>query len=119
MNDESWRQEVEAAIELLKLLRRVDEECGVRNSRIAFDVALALYEREPPTAMTVDQISDTTGHSGPTIRLVLRRLSEFGATESRAKRGKTQFYGLTSQGRQGFEGYIEALRKFRDTGRAI
>lgn len=101
------------AVQLLKLLRHVDQECGVRNSRIAFDVALAMFEISEPAGSSVEQLVDTTGYSGPTIRLILKRLEEFGTTEQTVRVGKTRFYALTKIGRHNFAGYIRAIEGFR------
>ncbi len=113
MNENADEGEVNAALELLKRLRSIDQECGVRNSRIAFDVALVLFEHNPSEQLSVDQLSEATGYSGPTVRLILKRLNEFGTTAPGARVGKTQLYTLTSEGRQGFYRYIQALRAFQ------
>jgi len=106
----------EAAITLLRRLRRQDMSCGVRNSGIAFDVLLFLYERtvsEPPVHVSVDMLSATLGYSGPTIRLVLKRLSEAGEVEASRRVGKTQLYTLTRRGLLAAEAYIRAVLDFR------
>ncbi len=107
---------LEGAIELLKTLRRIDVQTGVRNSRIAFDVALALFEAGPDGALCVDHIADTTGYSGPTVRLVLKRLGEAGTIAPDKRVGKTQFYALTERGRATFMLYLTAINQFRDQG---
>ncbi|HZF76239.1 MAG TPA: hypothetical protein VE033_10465 [Acetobacteraceae bacterium] len=104
------------AISLLKTLRRIDHEVGVRNSRIAFDIALALYEGGPDAQASVDQLSAGTGYSGPTVRLVLKRLSETGTIQAAGRVGKTQFYALTGRGRTGFTAYVDAILALRGTG---
>ena len=103
-----------AALTLLRHLRRVDEECGAGKSRIAFDVALALFERDRPEEMSVDQLAEATGYSRPAIRLVLERSIKFGSVEARTKTGETRCYGLTDHGRDKFEGYVRALLAFRN-----
>ncbi len=105
-----------AALSLLKTLRRIDHEVGVRNSRIAFDIALALYEAGPDGQASVDELCATTGYSGPTVRLVLKRLGETGTTGPAGRIGKTQFYALTEKGRTGFTAYVRAILAFRHAG---
>ena len=105
-----------AAIGLLKTLRRIDHEVGVRNSRIAFDIALALYEAGPEGQACVDELCATTRYSGPTVRLVLKRLGETGTTRPASRVGKTQFYALSGKGRLGFAGYVHAILALRGAG---
>jgi len=107
--------DVNAAIQVLKLLRRVDQECGVRNSRIAFDVALVMFEMSHPPGLSVDQLVEQTGYSGPTIRLILKRLTTFETVEPTIRAGKTQYFAPTSDGRHKFAGYLRALQDFRST----
>lgn len=105
-----------AALDLLKHLRQIDARVGIKNSRIAFDVALLFYEaglQEAQPALSVDQIADLTQYSGPTVRLVLKRLMSNGTIVSGRRLGKTQFYQLTDAGRTAFHEYIEALDAFR------
>lgn len=110
-----WLARREAALTLLRRLRDVDQRVGVKNSRIAFDVALLFYEGAaavPPTALSVDQIAALTGYSGPTVRLVLKRLME-GETVTTSRRvGKTQLYEMTPRGRTGFDEYVTAVLDF-------
>lgn len=104
-----------AALALMKELRRIDVLVGVRNSRIAFDIALLFYEAAlgpEPHTLSVDQISATTRYSGPTVRLVLKRLMEAGTVVPDKRIGKTQLYGMSPQGRAAFEGYVEAITAF-------
>ncbi|MGG5808336.1 hypothetical protein [Falsiroseomonas sp. CW058] len=106
----------DAALGLLRRLRRQDALLGIRNSGIAFDVAMLLYEHavaDPPHDVSVDMISDLTGYSGPTIRLVLKRLVEAGSVAPGRRIGKTQLYALTEAGLAGFHRYVEALLDFR------
>lgn len=103
---------------LLRKLRRHDLEIGVRHSGIAFDIGMLLYEHATTPdakALSVDMISDATGYSGPTVRLVLKRLIEAKAAQPARRLGKTQLYGLTEAGLAGFHGYIQALLDFRDS----
>jgi DNA-binding transcriptional ArsR family regulator len=114
--DES-RAERAAAVGLLRTLRRVGLAIGVRHSGIAFDVGLLLYEHavsEPPQALSVDMIAAETGYSGPTVRLVLKRLIEAGAVEPGTRLGKTQLYAMTGRGLSGFNAYVEAVLAFRN-----
>ncbi|NKC31317.1 helix-turn-helix domain-containing protein [Falsiroseomonas selenitidurans] len=97
-------------------LRRIDVRAGVKNSRIAFDVAMLFYVEavnQPDAALSVDQIAAASGYSGPTVRLVIKRL--LGAEVIRPDRrvGKTQLYALTPEGYAGFDGYIAAILDFR------
>jgi hypothetical protein len=104
------------ALTLLKGLRKIDAQIGIKNSRIAFDVVLLFYEaglREEAPALSVDQMADITGYSGPTIRLVLKRLTSHGHIVSGRRLGKTQFYVLTPSGRAAFHAYVTALAAFR------
>jgi len=100
-----------AAIGLLRALRGIDEVTGVRHSGIARDVGLLLYEAGPG-GLSVNQVSAMTGYSGPTIRLVLERLSEAGMLALGGRLSKTQFYKLTEQGIEGFDAYVAALLGF-------
>ncbi|SFK67429.1 helix-turn-helix domain-containing protein [Falsiroseomonas stagni] len=109
-----WLARREAALALLRRLREVDQRVGVKNSRIAFDIALLFYEgaAASPAALSVDQIAALTGYSGPTVRLVLKRLME-GETITTSRRvGKTQLYEMTPKGRSGFDEYVTALLEF-------
>ena len=106
-----------AAIALLRELRRLDDAIGVRNSGIARDVALLLYEHGGE-GMSVSSMSARTKYSGPTIRLVLDRLIAANAIGPGARRGKTQFYTLTPTGLAGCDAYVAALSAFAEgTGR--
>ena len=109
-------QQRAAALGLLRRLRDVDQHVGVKNSRIAFDIALLFYEGAgslPPASLSVDQIAAMTNYSGPTVRLVLKRLIEGGTITLGRRVGKTQLYEMTSTGRTAFEGYIAAVLEFR------
>ena len=105
-----------AAIDLLKLMRQIDMRTGVRNSRIAFDVALMFFEdtaQDEDIAFSVGQIADRTHYSGPTVRLVLRRLISTRTLMLGKRLGKTQFYRMTAKGRAGIHEYIDTLLAFR------
>lgn len=104
------------ALPLLKAMRDIDARIGIKNSRIAFDVVLLFYEAslgEATPEFSVDQMADLTGYSGPTIRLVLKRLISHGHIVSGRRLGKTQFYTLTPTGRAAFHRYVTALAAFR------
>ncbi len=106
-----------AALRVLKELRRVDMRCGVKNSRIAFDIAMAFYEagtEQAPASLSVDQIAEVTRLSGPTVRLVLKRLSQTGTIAPGPRLGKTQFYVMTERGHRDFSAYITVLCEFRN-----
>ncbi|MBU8546806.1 MULTISPECIES: helix-turn-helix domain-containing protein [Roseomonadaceae] len=106
-----------AALRLLRELRQVDARTGVRNSRIAFDVALLFYEASlgvvQEAALSVDQLAASSGYSGPTVRLVLKRLLEAGTVQPARRIGKTQLYAMTPAGLAGFAGYVTAILAFR------
>jgi len=75
-----------AAINLLRELRRLDDSIGVKNSGIARDVALLLYEHGGD-GLSVAAISARTHYSGPTVRLVLERLMAAKAISLTIRRG--------------------------------
>jgi hypothetical protein len=105
----------DAALGLLRRLREIDQGAGVKNSRIAFDIAMLFYEgsiAKPPAALSVDQIAALTRYSGPTVRLVIRRLIEGGMIAPGRRLGKTQLYQMTPRGCSGFDAYIVALLEF-------
>jgi DNA-binding transcriptional ArsR family regulator len=102
-----------AAITVLRHLRRVDQAVGVRHSGIARDVGLLLYEHAE-RGLSVNQISARTGYSGPTVRLVLERLMEAKAASAGMRQGKTQLYRLTGFGLASFDGYVLALCAFAE-----
>jgi DNA-binding transcriptional ArsR family regulator len=105
-----------AVLQLLRLLRLIDVRAGVRNSRIAFDVAMLFYEAaiaEPAGSLSVDQIAAATGYSGPTVRLVLKRLLVAEVIAPGRRVGKTQLYAMTPKGVEGFDGYVEAIVAFK------
>lgn len=100
-----------AAVALLRRLRELDDISGVRHSGIARDIGLLLYEAGPE-GLSVNRMSGRTGYSGPTIRLVLERLTEAGALATGDRKGKTQFYRLTERGRAAFDAYVDAVLAF-------
>jgi DNA-binding transcriptional ArsR family regulator len=105
-----------AVLHLLRTLRLVDVRAGVRNSRIAFDVAMLFYEAaigEPAGSLSVDQIAAATGYSGPTVRLVLKRLLAAEVIAPGRRVGKTQLYAMTPKGVEGFDGYVDAIVAFK------
>lgn len=97
-------------------MRRIDERIGVRNSRIAFDIVLLFYEHAtaiPSLSLSVDQVADVTGYSGPTVRLIIKRLMDAGTLCFGRRVGKTQLYDLTPEGKAGFGAYLTAILEFR------
>jgi hypothetical protein len=111
------RPERAAAVGLLRTLRQSGMAIGVRHSGIAFDVGLLLFEHasaDPPQPMSVDMIAAETGYSGPTVRLVLKRLMEAGTVQPASRLGKTQLYAMSPHGLAGFNAYVEAVLAFRD-----
>ena len=115
------REQRDEALALLRRLRRQDALVGVRNSGIAFDVGMMLYEHQVGDGqpVSVDMLSAALGYSGPTVRLVLRRFIEAGSVELAKRVGKTQLYCLTSSGFAGFNGYVQTILAFRDSGGAL
>lgn len=103
----------QAALLVLRELRRIDEAVGVRHSGIARDVGLLLYEHAE-RGLSVNQICARTGYSGPTVRLVLERLIEAGSAGPGSRQGKTQLYRLTPAGAAGFDAYVVALLGFAE-----
>lgn len=105
----------EDALALLRRLRRQDALVGVRHSGIAFDIGLLLYEHaiaEQPQPVSVDMLAAASSYSGPTVRLVLKRLMEAGTVQPARRLGKTQLYSLTPSGLDGFNGYVQAVLVF-------
>ena len=103
----------DAAITLLRRLRRHSEAVGVRNSGIALDVGLMLYEHGED-GLSVAEISAGSGYSGPTVRLVLARLIEAGAAGLGRRRARTRHYHLTAKGVADFDGYVHAVWHFAE-----
>lgn len=104
----------QAALGLLREMRRLDEAVGVKHSGIARDVGLLLYEHGE-RGLSVNQVCARTGYSGPTVRLVLERLIEAKSACPGARQGKTQLYRLTPSGIAGFDRYVTALFAFAQT----
>jgi DNA-binding transcriptional ArsR family regulator len=107
----------DSAIALLRELRRLSEPIGVRHSGIAFDVGLLLYERGE-VGMAVGQITERTGYSGPTIRMVLARLMDADSVCVGRRVGRTRFYRLTPHGQAGYDAYIAATLGFAERAAA-
>ena len=104
------------ALLLLRRLRQIDSKIGIGNSRIAFDLGVVFYElgrQEPSRQLTVDQMADIAGYSGPTIRLVFKRMMAQGHITAAERLGKTQLYAMTAKGRAAFRAYVQALLEFR------
>jgi DNA-binding MarR family transcriptional regulator len=102
-----------AAIGLLRRLRAFGDPMGIRHSGIAFDVAMMMFE-ENGTSRSVPEISQATGYTGPTIRLVLKRLTKAGSVVAENGPGRTRTYALTPEGRDGFRRYIAEVWAFAD-----
>jgi DNA-binding transcriptional ArsR family regulator len=105
-----------AAVALLRRLRQNDEATGVRHSGIALDVGLHIFEAGfdvPSRPLSVDMIRAGTGYSGPTVRLVLKRLIDAGTVAPARKVGKTQLYAMTALGVLRFQRYVEVALAFR------
>lgn len=101
----------QGALALLRMLRNLDQEIGVRHSGIALDVGLLLYERSG-AALSVKEICALTRYSGPTVRLVMSRLAKAGMVGTVPHGGRTTAYALTEAGVAGFDGYIARIWEF-------
>jgi DNA-binding transcriptional ArsR family regulator len=108
----------QAALRVLRELRRLDEEVGVKHSGIARDVGLLLYENGE-RGLAVNEVCARTGYSGPTVRLVLERLIEAKSVCPGGRQGKTQLYCLTPSGVAGFDAYVAALFGFAEAAGAL
>jgi DNA-binding transcriptional ArsR family regulator len=108
----------QAALGLLREMRRLDEAVGVKHSGIARDVGLLLYETGE-RGLSVNEVCARTGYSGPTVRLVLERLIEAKSACPGGRQGKTQLYRLTPSGIGGFDGYVTALFGFAEAAGAL
>jgi DNA-binding transcriptional ArsR family regulator len=106
-----------AALALLRHLRRLDEAIGVKHSSIARDIGLLLHEAGE-RGLSVNQVSARTGYTGPTVRLVLDRLTEAKAVAAAGQLGKTRIFRLTPRGVSGFDAYVNALWAFAEAARA-
>jgi DNA-binding transcriptional ArsR family regulator len=102
-----------AAIAHLRRLREHDMQIGIKHSGIALDIGMLLYERSEG-ALCVQDITAATGYSGPTVRLVLRRLQRAKALTLTSRQGRTLFYALTAQGVAGFDTYCGTICAFAE-----
>ncbi|HEV7266714.1 MAG TPA: helix-turn-helix domain-containing protein [Falsiroseomonas sp.] len=102
----------------IALLRQLREPIGGRHSGIAFDVGLLLYE-QAEVGMAVGQITQRTGYSGPTIRMVLERLMNAGSVCVGRRVGRTRFYCLTPHGLAGYDAYVAATLGFAERAAAM
>jgi DNA-binding transcriptional ArsR family regulator len=103
-----------AAIAHVRRLRELDMQIGIKHSGIALDIGLLLYERSD-ASLCVQDITATTGYSGPTVRLVLRRLQRAKALTLASRQGRTLFYVLTPQGLAGFDAYVRTICEFAES----
>lgn len=107
-----------AAIAHVRHLRELDMQIGIKHSGIALDIMLLFYERQD-AALCVQDVTTATGYSGPTVRLVLRRLQRAKALALASREGRTLFYALTPQGIAGFDRFVAAIYAFAETVPAI
>lgn len=107
-----------AAIAHVRRLRELDMQIGVKHSGIALDIGMLFYER-CDGALCVQEITAATGYSGPTVRLVLRRLQRAKALALASRQGRTLFYALTAQGLAGFDAYFGTIYEFAESVPAL
>jgi len=103
-----------AAIAHVRRLRELDMQIGIKHSGIALDIGMLFYERSDGT-LCVQDVTAATGYSGPTVRLVLRRLQRAKALTLASRQGRTLFYVLTSQGLAGFDAYVGTICAFAES----
>jgi DNA-binding transcriptional ArsR family regulator len=96
------------AIEVLGRLRQLERGNGIENSRIALDVVLVLYE-SAGRGLAVREVAAVTGHSGPTVRLVLSRLISAGMVQVAEPQGKIVLYQLSEGGVRNMDLYMQTL----------
>jgi DNA-binding MarR family transcriptional regulator len=101
-----------AALAVLSEFRRIEHACGIDNSRIALDVMLYFYSRNE-RGLQVREIAQGTGHTGPTVRLVLARLMSAGSVAADSQVMRTVFYRLTPAGEAAMDSYVDALARLR------
>ncbi|PWS35804.1 hypothetical protein DFH01_19705 [Falsiroseomonas bella] len=99
------------ALALIRALRRLDYENGIKHSGIALDVGILLYERAG-TALTVKELCALTGYSGPTVRLVMNRLVKAEVVTGALRQRRTVAYALTPKGTAAFDVYVERIWDF-------
>jgi hypothetical protein len=99
------------ALALIRSLRRLDGGNGVKDSGIALDVGMLLYERAG-TALTVKELCALSGYSGPTVRLVMNRLVRAAMVAGSVRERRTVAYVLTPRGLSSFDAYVERIWEF-------
>jgi hypothetical protein len=99
------------ALALIRALRRLDYESGIKHSGIALDVGILLYERVG-TTLTVKELCSLTGYSGPTVRLVVNRLVKAAVVTGALRQRRTLAYALTPRGAAAFDLYVERIWEF-------
>ncbi len=97
----------------MRRMRQVDARTGVKHSGIALDIALHFYEHEGGE-LSVQDITAATGYSGPTVRLVLRRLQRSKTLRAASRQGRTVYYAMTPEGVSGFDLYVRTLYAFAE-----
>jgi hypothetical protein len=100
-----------AALALIRTLRRLDGGNGVKDSGIALDVGMLLFERAG-TALTVKELCALSGYSGPTVRLVMNRLARAAMVVGSVRERRTVAYVLTPKGLASFDAYVERIWEF-------
>jgi hypothetical protein len=104
-----------AALSLVRALRSLDQTNGVRHSGIALDVILLLYERRGE-ALSVKEVCQLSGYSGPTARLVINRLVKDKSVATAGRAGRATLYRLSERGAAAFDIYMDTIWAF---GRAV
>jgi DNA-binding IclR family transcriptional regulator len=99
------------ALALIRTLRRLDGGNGVKDSGIALDVCMLLFERAD-TALTVKELCALSGYSGPTVRLVMNRLARAAMVAGSVRERRTVAYVLTPRGLASLEAYVERIWEF-------
>jgi hypothetical protein len=99
------------ALALIRSLRRLDGGNGVKDSGIALDVGMLLFERDG-TALSVKELCALSGYSGPTVRLVVNRLVRATMVAGAVRERRTVAYVLTPGGLAAFDAYVERIWQF-------
>jgi hypothetical protein len=100
-----------ASVALVRALRALDQTNGVRHSGIALDLMLLLYERRGG-AVTVKQLCDFSGYTGPTVRLVIARLQKDRSVVGSGRSGRATLYRMSERGVSAFDLYMDTVWSF-------
>jgi hypothetical protein len=104
-------QRRDGALALIRSLRNIEMSIGVRHSGIALDVAMLMFERAD-RPLTVKEVCRLSGYSGPTVRLVITRLTSAGTVAAAGRIGRTTAYRLTPRGIAGLDAYVACIWDF-------